>query len=971
MVPSNRQHLLRAVENVLLDTLPETKTNIIWIDRAVPHTKMNSLYQCRCVRPLPHDSPRQLQIDEIIWSMPVTPRVFGWQTPRRTDVRLVIQDTPTSAPPWITMIQVPRLKGWARKFRGVSKRDKTVDRSRITESTEARKPMYGHSISLSSIHADLSPLTENTISQIEHEGFTLAPSLLRSRTDEPLLTSREEEILPWTIVSSSLILSEQTVSLTDRLHLCPRRSPPMPNRSKKMYFSLSRATRGWKYGSIPSPAEYSDDWQGTTRRPPLTKTTEQIKVDTLEIRRRELRRLLYAARFLNRRVSSVSNLRNCCEDIVHCCEKALSKPYDADSLFEALILVKKHILGNTCRASAWQLLYRTRQELVEVLSSLNRKTLQGVINENEDILMLYGNNLLLAVFAVAERIFGDILSPLVIHLWSAVAEWQLYQMGFRPKDSHQSEAVSRYDFQAIYSNLLRRAKALRGIPRPSKPQLIERFGQVVWMEHEDQFNIWLVFPAGQKGSMLGGLFLDQQSLVPRQGWYRGAIDPEQLCENAKLALDGWNRTPIVVTQVLGHSPLWMRVEHEEGNDWSFIGVLEYGTPPRGKKHPIRWLRIKNPSPEVYLAIQGYKPSSYPSDLNKLVDQVLREATSWAGIIKDVTCVITVDAERNLYRVDCRETAASGIKVLATKETPYTSEVIRFLRYPHRTGKYLVSEDGMNLRWDHLRDVEYDDVVLKGPDGDGEWLSMTFLKPLVHRFSFYPDCYNVPQTSRELIETSLGEDVRYVIDTDDQLKNSGSHKHLRISLDGVDEESNLRGFGNEILGIYDVALLAECEQIVDPIAGTRHTLEIDAKGISRVRIPSGLAGYERLRDAIINTTREDFEESEYEEECEIEEIEPIGPELRLFNVEVITKRREGVLKVRVYLGELEDNQPSMDLSVIELPTEILKIQAVPRELIDERVMSSLRGFNVNLEVSEEIIKEVCNALELEGISISYE
>jgi len=585
--------------------------------------------------------------------------------------------------------------------------------------------------------------------------------------------------------------------------------------------------------------------------------------------------------------------------------------------------------------------------------------------------MLYGNNLLLAVFAVAERIFGDILSPLVIHLWSAVAEWQLYQMGFRPKDSHQSEAVSRYDFQAIYSNLLRRAKALRGIPRPSKPQLIERFGQVVWMEHEDQFNIWLVFPAGQKGSMLGGLFLDQQSLVPRQGWYRGAIDPEQLCENAKLALDGWNRTPIVVTQVLGHSPLWMRVEHEEGNDWSFIGVLEYGTPPRGKKHPIRWLRIKNPSPEVYLAIQGYKPSSYPSDLNKLVDQVLREATSWAGIIKDVTCVITVDAERNLYRVDCRETAASGIKVLATKETPYTSEVIRFLRYPHRTGKYLVSEDGMNLRWDHLRDVEYDDVVLKGPDGDGEWLSMTFLKPLVHRFSFYPDCYNVPQTSRELIETSLGEDVRYVIDTDDQLKNSGSHKHLRISLDGVDEESNLRGFGNEILGIYDVALLAECEQIVDPIAGTRHTLEIDAKGISRVRIPSGLAGYERLRDAIINTTREDFEESEYEEECEIEEIEPIGPELRLFNVEVITKRREGVLKVRVYLGELEDNQPSMDLSVIELPTEILKIQAVPRELIDERVMSSLRGFNVNLEVSEEIIKEVCNALELEGISISYE
>jgi len=55
------------------------------------------------------------------------------------------------------------------------------------------------------------------------------------------------------------------------------------------------------------------------------------------------------------------------------------------------------------------------------------------------------------------------------------------------------------------------------------------------MEYDDQFNIWLVFPEGQKGRMLGGLFLDQRSLVLRQGWFRGAIDPEQLCEKAKMA----------------------------------------------------------------------------------------------------------------------------------------------------------------------------------------------------------------------------------------------------------------------------------------------------------------------------------------------------------------------------------------------------------------------------------------------------
>jgi len=52
---------------------------------------------------------------------------------------------------------------------------------------------------------------------------------------------------------------------------------------------------------------------------------------------------------------------------------------------------------------------------------------------------------------------------------------------------------------------------------------------------------------------------------------------------------------------------------------------------------------------------------------------------------------------------------------------------------------------------------------------------------------------------------------------------------------------------------------------------------------------------------------------------------------------------------------------------DLPRE----DTFPRESIDERVMSNLEGFNVDIEMREEIIEEVCNALEREGVSISYE
>ncbi|MGY5877247.1 MAG: hypothetical protein RTU30_15955, partial [Candidatus Thorarchaeota archaeon] len=823
MTPPNRQHRVRTLERVLLDSTPSSDTNIIWVDDGSHHTKMNSVFQRTCVRPLAYDSPRQTQVDEIIWNLPLTPRVLGWQAPQRADVRVIVQDTPTDALPWRTIVHVPHLREWSIKFRGSSRRDKTVSQTEVIEAMMSKRPMYERSVSLSAITAHLEKLTQTTITQIQRNAMTIAPSLLRRGATEQDTTSPQKSKPDIQVVSAPLIPSKQPSFMTGRLNLCPDKPPPRPNRSKTRYFPLSGMTRGWKYGSIPTPEEYTDDWQGVSRRPPMSKTTGHSKIDSLRTRRRELRRLLYTARFLKDRLPSQDNLYSCCEEIIQCCDDVLSKSHDADILLRALKQVQQIILKQKDQHDTWRLLSSSRLQLVEILNTDNRKSLQRAMDENQDLLTLYGNNLFLAVYTVAESVFNDTQSSAVLDLWSAVAEWQLYQMGFKSKEITDYSRIPRYDFQAIYSNLLWRAKTLSEIPHPDRPQLVERFGQAVWTESDHLYNVWLVFPDRYRELMNGGLMLDQPSPILRQGWSRCVIDPEQMKETAEIAIEEWDRTPIVVTSVNGHEVLWMREENEDGEEWKCEGVLEYGAPPDGKNHPIRWLRVSQPPPEVNLAIHGFIPSSPPSNLAISVNQLLRDAGQWTGDITDATCLLSVDTDEDVYRIEVRAGTSSRARVLLAYETPYTRELVRFLRRPQRTGQYLETDDGTLLRWDHLKDVEYQGLMIVDPNYERNWLSLTLLKPLVHRHAFYPEYYSVPQTCKELLETEKCGEVRLIIEVDDHTRSRGLGRNLRVRIDGISENATLHGLTDKVMGLYDLALLCECEQVVDVERGIRHNL----------------------------------------------------------------------------------------------------------------------------------------------------
>jgi hypothetical protein len=374
---------------------------------------------------------------------------------------------------------------------------------------------------------------------------------------------------------------------------------------------------------------------------------------------------------------------------------------------------------------------------------------------------------------------------------------------------------------------------------------------------------------------------------------------------------------------------------------------------------------------VYNAIQGLKPGSAPSDLSESVNTLLKEARSWRGVARDVKCVLSIDIEKAVYRVEYQDAAEPNAKPLAVQDTPDTDNLVRLLKYPNVAGEYPVADDGTLLRWDPLKDVEYRDIVVRGPNGEREWFSMTFLKPLIYRQKFLPGCYVAPRTCRELLETRLTYDVTLVVKVDEQLKKLGVRKHLRAVLDGVDRKSTLHCIERDPLGIYDVALLAECEQLVDVGMRTRHQLNIDVKGLRNVRVPPSVAEYDRLSNAITEDVEENYEEAAQDSE-EIKakkEAEPSGPELRLFNVELGTKSRGSILTVTANFGEASDAEPSTGILVIELSKEAAKARSMDYESLAGEVVERLRSWNVSEDTVSETIRLVTEALRKEGVDVS--
>ncbi|TFH04966.1 MAG: hypothetical protein E4H14_13655, partial [Candidatus Thorarchaeota archaeon] len=416
MTPANRRNNLQILELSLLQVITEQVNEVIWTDTGIDLPQMCERYQRKCSSPLYYSSPRKQVVDEILWNIPTAPRKIGWQTPEYEDSRVIIQDLPTEQNPWSTVIHVPHLKGLNRKFSKASTRSPVIKVVDHTGDLNQHQNMHGRAIRSSSIQVRSDTIDNDSLDIIIQHAFGLIPSLQRRGRLEDTVS---ETTLDWSITYYPVDANRTHPSLSSRLHIDVNAEPPHPNRIGKdhegIYVEAGKITRGWIHKEIDEEEEESGN---TIRRPAYTYSSESFRIDTIETRRREIHRISNAAKYLGRKSTYFRSLYR---EITSLCTYDRNIPATEEFLNDIFTQIREAILRRPEPRLLWKLLLHERMNLGNLLTTTNRRKLTQAMKHNQDLLVLYGTNLFLAVLSVADGILGDMESPYCKDLWSSVA----------------------------------------------------------------------------------------------------------------------------------------------------------------------------------------------------------------------------------------------------------------------------------------------------------------------------------------------------------------------------------------------------------------------------------------------------------------------------------------------------------------------------------------------------------------------
>ncbi|NHI83739.1 MAG: hypothetical protein EAX81_05510 [Candidatus Thorarchaeota archaeon] len=817
MIPRHQQHLLRILERKLLHALPQSNVNIIWIDDGVPHTKMNPDYQRQCISPLRYDSLRKTHVDEFIYNMPIPSPRFWWTNPQHDDIRIIVQDTPTRENPWKTAIYVPQLSGLAEKFRGLAKRDRVIAPKEIAQDLEGKKPMYGRDVTLCRIHPSSGILSEDELSDLLEDALTLVPSTLRERM--PRLEEECEEIqISEDAIWQSVIQTTSSASgstMEERMRIDVTRPPPRPGGTDRYIDVLinakrERITRSWSYDQTPKQFPDDADESYLCTFPPELTISDAVEIDSIETRERELGRLKSATRYLKQQTFLSQKLRKMCRRIERHCNQQFALIKDNPSLktsnffFKALKQVETIILEDTLGATIWETLRSSRQELLDVLNSDNRQFLEEVMKETPDALLLYGNNLVLAIVSVLKDSNLSLAKP----LWESVARWTLYQIGMN-SDNDITKTV--YSFRAILSNLRARINTLSHLNLPEMILEQEQVGAIIWMESEARYDALLLISHDNTGFLIGIIEGLNNRWIPAK-WHSCKTTPQQLKHHVQNALTSTDRTPVITTTVRDLSVLLIPALTEDDElVWSCFS-LKHGR-PSGRRNSIPWIKLE---PAESLAAPSHVPE-IPDEIDETLRKIIRVKHS----ITPVKLLVGIDEELEVYEVQL-----TGEGIEERRKFRRTREAVRFLRTPIREGVGYRWQ-GQTLTWDHRKDIDYGD-------------SLSFLRPLIHRSKFYPDIYHYPKTCKDLLTASKGHEIIMVI--------SQEGPTYRVKFQDLPDQSALRELEIAELDIHALGLLAECKELFDLGSRTWHPLVLDVNAIMDLWFPK-LHEYPRLIEAI--------------------------------------------------------------------------------------------------------------------------
>ncbi|MGY5857913.1 MAG: hypothetical protein RTU63_00985 [Candidatus Thorarchaeota archaeon] len=647
-------------------------------------------------------------------------------------------------------------------------------------------------------------------------------------------------------------------SLTDRMTFDPDRRPQQSPNSKKRYVEFSEIKRGWYYDRVPIDSNDFEYDVGVSRRSPIYRRTGLDEVDSLLMRKREIRRVRSAAKFLMKQLPKSSSLFSCCRDIVIKCGNVPLELNDEEILLTALQNIRDIILRDAKREHIWNLIESTRKTLGDILTTDNRAVLKMVQEICPDVLSLYGNNLFLSLLTVINTHSLEPSEHLVKTLWASNGEWQLYQMGFRPVNQSEEIAHSQYDFQFIYSKLKARAEHLSETQLPQTSIEDAVYGQLVWTEKDGMWDVWFVLPDGEQPLL--GLVSSIRECGLRLGWHQCITDPSTLEASIRTTTNTPTRIPIALSSIGETRILWFVDEIEGEDQWTVPVVMEYSTSKEDGRL-LRWFKLSPVHESIIMELERSKPRQIPS-VDVRADSLLKGTFRGSEKVEDVKVKVSVDIETEHYRVKF----SSG----HSYEIQNTFELIALLKYPYLKGEPLRTKDDRLLFWDNKNDIEYSDIDDQR-DGKSHVIYLSFLKPFVHRVDLLSLSDLLPKTCRNLLQTEDGGTITLVAEVDEYRRNRGEFSFIKVKLRGIPKKSKLKKIEDEWMNPYELELLLESGELIDTSVGKDFVLESDSSKLRGIQLPSGLGENSHLVQSLGYDAEEEYAEG-LEEEIEFSEPE---------------------------------------------------------------------------------------------------
>ena len=699
MTPSDIGGLVDTLVVHLTEATAIPDSTTIWFDAPMPLPTTSGLYKQHQFRPFRFDSPLQTHVDEIVLNLAQPPASGSSEVSRADHARGILRVTPDKSKGLdVSPVGVPPLFGWAKRFRSL----------RVFASRKTCRGRLGEELG-SDLHPPRSVEVPNFTTEMAVELFPFLESWASGEVSSHTEASvTDKNIASLKVKRRKLTTRDRTRGyrgLLSRLafsrELCKttgkRTHPISAIDTKKKYWNPKLKLEPLE--TVPLPPHETDlRFVGYSRT-----SAEAI----------ELRRLQTVREFLLADKWEYSPCLEFADDFVKMLGDAV-KPEQGRRMTE---VIQDFFRIHPYSAEVWRRIAWYRDSLNGwPMPSKMRERLTKLCVENKDILLEYGNYLLMLLAVLWEGPYPKQME--LQELWDMLRPWVTLQLGTQ----RLSEALPKpeFDTEAIYEQMTRRMRYYRESRAPGTVPLTNmRYGITVDIDQTGSNGYrWYIFErAPYDSELVAGCVKrpEEDFLGLRKRLKANTLIPlDELGMLAERGLLIGQPNAILIANHRGSDILYeseyrwkgedvLRSGYDYANvDWTPIGAVRYGTRHRGALARLRYINVANPGWNLmFPSISNQCLPRRSLSLGKHMFDHLSKIRVQVSQVVRVRCRVsgkTTEGRIEFYEGAGRQAKRAGEAI----KYQGVHQVVRVLREPYDVGRPY----GQNLTWDPLTDIEY-------------------------------------------------------------------------------------------------------------------------------------------------------------------------------------------------------------------------------------------------------------------------